>query len=905
MLEELLGEAPPGLERSDVLLELAISQARGSRASIELCDAALADAEGDDTRSARILALRAGTRLLETDAVGALADARAAVDKAELGSDPRVLAVSIAYAGQAETYHAEVTPGLLERGVEIEERLGLELDWNYSPTYVLGRRSIRFGETDRARAIFERVESRSASRGDEITRVMALWSLTLFEWLAGHWSVALERANAAYELTEQTQHAHARHWVGRAKALLEADLALVEEARASAGQILTLADEMAYEVFVIETLGVLGRLELELGNTQTAADHMRELPGRLLAGGMNDPAGHVWPDAVEALIAVGELERARSYLDAYETHAERLGSPYARAGAARCRGLLLAADGDAPGALAAFERSLADAAAFPLERGRTQLCLGMVQRRAQQRKAARDALEQALAIFEELGARLWAEKARAELRRISGRAPASEELTETERRAAELAAQGRTNKALANAAGDETREARILGFRGWIRVFQADIDGALVDTRAALERAERIGDPALIAATIGQVATAEGRAGDFTPGLVERGVEIEQRLALELQYNESPSVSLSRRLAGQGDMDRARTILEEIGARATARGDERLRAQARGALARIEWFAGNLQLALHLAAEAHERHDRIQHEVGLTVRLRALAEADLGLGEQARASAEEALTTSEEMSDREWALLSAGVLGRLEFALGDLDAALGYVRELPGELLSKGYKDPTAPVWGDAIEILIASGEREQASGYLLQYELNSSRAGSPWAVAVASRCRGLLAFAEDDLASAVAAFERSLTVLEELPYPLERGRTLLALGTVRRQAQQRKAAREALEQALTIFSELGARLWADKAHAELRRISGRRTSSDELTETEQRVAELAADGRTNKEIASELFMGVSTVEAHLSRIYRKLGLRSRTELAGRITARDASVKLVDEGAQV
>ena len=231
MLEELFREAPAGLERADILFELAVSQARGPRASIELCDAALAHAVGDDTRSARILALRAGVRLLEADAVGALADAHAAVDKAELGGDPTVLAISLAYAGQAETYHGEATSGLLERGVEIEVRLGLALDWNYSPTYVLGRRLMRFGETDRARSIFEGVESDAASRGDEITRVMALWSLTLVEWMAGRWSIALERAGAAYELTEQTQHAHARHWVGRAKALLEADLGLVEEAR--------------------------------------------------------------------------------------------------------------------------------------------------------------------------------------------------------------------------------------------------------------------------------------------------------------------------------------------------------------------------------------------------------------------------------------------------------------------------------------------------------------------------------------------------------------------------------------------------------------------------------------------------------------------------------------------------
>ena len=77
-----------------------------------------------------------------------------------------------------------------------------------------------------------------------------------------------------------------------------------------------------------------------------------------------------------------------------------------------------------------------------------------------------------------------------------------------------------------------------------------------------------------------------------------------------------------------------------------------------------------------------------------------------------------------------------------------------------------------------------------------------------------------------------------------------------------RRQAQQKRAAREAFEQALAIFEELGARLWAEKARAELKRISGRRPPSEELTETEHRVAELAARGHTNKEIAAELFWG-------------------------------------------
>ena len=104
----------------------------------------------------------------------------------------------------------------------------------------------------------------------------------------------------------------------------------------------------------------------------------------------------------------------------------------------------------------------------------------------------------------------------------------------------------------------------------------------------------------------------------------------------------------------------------------------------------------------------------------------------------------------------------------------------------------------------------------------------------------------------------------------------------------VRRQAGQKKPAREALEEALAIFEELGARLWADKARGELRRISGRPAGPEELTETELRVAALAAQGRSNKEIAAALFMGVSTVEMHLSRVYRKLGVR-RAGLAARL----------------
>jgi len=113
----------------------------------------------------------------------------------------------------------------------------------------------------------------------------------------------------------------------------------------------------------------------------------------------------------------------------------------------------------------------------------------------------------------------------------------------------------------------------------------------------------------------------------------------------------------------------------------------------------------------------------------------------------------------------------------------------------------------------------------------------------------------------------------------------------LLLLGVLERRAKQKQNAREALEQAIAIFDRLGARLWAEKAHLELERVVGRRGGDLELTPTELQIAELVADGRSNKEVAARLFMSVRTVESNLSKIYRKLGVTSRTELAGHLSS--------------
>jgi ATP/maltotriose-dependent transcriptional regulator MalT len=457
------------------------------------------------------------------------------------------------------------------------------------------------------------------------------------------------------------------------------------------------------------------------------------------------------------------------------------------------------------------------------------------------------------------------------------------------------------DEALTEVPDDDARSTRILAYRSFIHLFRADIRKGLVDARAALERAERVGDPRLIAIAIARVGHAEvWGAEEITPGLVERGVELEDQLNLPLEYYESPRVTHARLLGGSGHVERTHAIFMELEQEAAEGGDEGSRGQLLWRVSLTEWYMGRWEAALSHANQALEiaeqAHDT--HQLVFMGRIKALIEVDLGLVESARAAAEEGLRLAREREDEVNVFACLGVLGRLELELGEHAAAGALLRDLPGRALSLAYRDPTAPFWADSIETLIVLGELEQAAEYLEAYEESATRARDPWGLAAAARSRGLLAAATGDPAGAIEALGRSLATLEDQPYPLDRGRTLLCTGVVRRQGGEKKAARETLEGALAIFEGLGAPLWAKKARAELARISGRAPTPDELTETERAVAELAASGRTNKEIAAELFMGVSTVEAHLSRVYRKLEIRSRTELGNRLSiARDETVQ--------
>ena len=234
LLDRLLTEVQPGVERADVLFALASTFRADAHASIAICDEALAEASGDDARCARILGFRTWSHLLAANLGAAVDDSRAALALAERVGDPALVAAVIARVAQAESWAADFTPGLLERGVEIEDRLGLVLDYRASPRVYLPRLLMRRGEIERPRALLEELERNAAARGDEGTRALTLWYLATLEWLAGRWQVALDHMDEAEELAAQIMFAWASGWTGRVRALVEADLGLVEAARESA-----------------------------------------------------------------------------------------------------------------------------------------------------------------------------------------------------------------------------------------------------------------------------------------------------------------------------------------------------------------------------------------------------------------------------------------------------------------------------------------------------------------------------------------------------------------------------------------------------------------------------------------------------------------------------------------------
>jgi DNA-binding CsgD family transcriptional regulator len=422
--------------------------------------------------------------------------------------------------------------------------------------------------------------------------------------------------------------------------------------------------------------------------------------------------------------------------------------------------------------------------------------------------------------------------------------------------------------------------------------------GARADLVAAVratELAELTGNVDLITEAKGKRLLAETLVGDpVDPDAVAWASDRFE--AYRDHY--PPAVSAALWLMYRDHLDVARAVLGDLAQHALERGEEDIWSTASLHLAELECRAGRYAIASQLAEQVRTSElGELDQPLSAVLYVAACADAYLGRVEVARARATQGLELANGVDDTFFAVQNECVLGFLDLSLGDSRAAAERLAPLWPRLVNLGYGEPSAfPVLPNAIQALLETGDRPVAESLLEQLEERGDALDSAWALSQAARLRALLAADDGSPDTAVALIDRALALHERMPGLFERGRTLLTLGIVLRRARRRRDAREALEQALAIFEEQCTPLWATKAKAEIGRLGGRRAhQAGELTPTEARVAALVADGQSNKEVAAELVVSVHTVESALTSIYRKLDVRSRTEMARKLVEAPAS----------
>jgi DNA-binding CsgD family transcriptional regulator len=424
------------------------------------------------------------------------------------------------------------------------------------------------------------------------------------------------------------------------------------------------------------------------------------------------------------------------------------------------------------------------------------------------------------------------------------------------------------------------------------------VDGetSVSDAVAGVEAAERLGEATPLALALAMEAYVRGVLGDprYREPL-ERALRLESDVVLDELH--SPSAVLADLGRLTLDLDASRRGFEAVLRHAEEVGDARSETWGAYGLGMVEALAGDLPRAAELARRATELSEQVTL-LGLpAVRLTAFVEACCGQVARCRELLDACYATARQMGDRVNLLGTLAIDGFLEISLGAPTEALeplAEARTIQGEL---GLREPGVTRFlVDLAEALAAAGRVDEAEEALAAFAAQAEQLGREWARPLIARARGQLLAARGDVEGSLQQLQAAVAEEELLPMPLERARTLLGLGSAQRRARHRRAARGTLERALAMFDDLGTPLWTAKARAELGRVGGRTSSPSGLTQTEQQVAALVAQGKSNKEVATALVLSVHTIEAALTSIYRKLDVHSRTEMARRLTEVEASL---------
>lgn len=448
--------------------------------------------------------------------------------------------------------------------------------------------------------------------------------------------------------------------------------------------------------------------------------------------------------------------------------------------------------------------------------------------------------------------------------------------------------------ALPHAAENPLLRVQTLQMLALTQLGDGAFEESLRNAELAVAEAESLGVPPLTSQVLTMWVMANCVCGNGVDDAANARALAMEDHGLNVPIVFRASVSNAQLLAWQGDLPAARAQILEVRRRCEERGAESDLLFAAIPELQIELWSGDLDRAEAIVREITERAEEIGGEqtTVMAQTARAVIAAYRGRVGEARIYGGLALEAAELSGARrvgEWPTM---MLGFLEASLGNYPAALSILHDLIVKFpkLRIGTEINSATFIPDAVEALVAVGRAADAEPLVEALENNGARLDRPWMLATGARCRAMLLAANGDVAGALASARLAIVEHQRLPMPFELARTQVVLGELLRRSRQKGAA-QTLADALATFERMGAALWVDRARDELSRTAVGRTDGIDLTPGERRAAERAAAGLSNKEISVELHVSVKTVESNLSNAYRKLGIRSRSQLAGRLAS--------------